>query len=346
MRKYLLMTLLLPSCASEVVAYQIGADGEPGAVAAGDGAGGADETGEHEDDQSGIWTLNVMNLSEVDLDHVEICFDASRLACAEAGDLASLETVTRAFAEMDVTQVQAFGFDASRAQWYTTALIEGIAPRDGDSFDVYVEELGCGLYQGDRFYLTLHGGVVAPTKSSGSTWDTGISWSDWDFISDVVDLVVDEYAGDLTGDISSEIVDGLGENLEAVTTGTVPPDMVYHLATYDAYDRVVVDDPSDDFPLANTVYHEYDRGESNNAATENTIFPVFDDSYVVSVPEGQQLYLNAYDVDTIGSDRIGGFTLDYETLQSYADCGLLSNAPGSELLLAMSVTVESLPAGD
>ncbi len=291
------------------------------------------------------WTLVVANETEFDLDLVEVCFDAEREDCTDWGGLTLGGEVAHVQERFDVDQVHVFGFDTSRQQWYTASLTE-LEVQNGDSYEVELEELACGLYEGNRFYVTFHKSVVYPTTASGAMWDNGFNWDNLDFITGIVDIVVDEYLGDASGDVAAEVADGLGESLEDVTTGTRPPDTVYHLGRYDEYENAVVDEPSDGFPNANYTYHEYDRSERDNPSTRNTIFPIWEDAYTVTIGDGKKLYMNAYDVDDIGSEREGGLSLTHEQLQAMADCGTVNNVVGTELFLSTSVTVQSLPDAD
>ncbi len=288
------------------------------------------------------WTLAIVNQTEFDLDLVEVCFDAEREDCTDWGALTLGHDVSQLQGRFDVDQVHVFGFDASRQQWYTASLAD-LQPQDGDQYEIELQALACGLYEGDRFYVTFHKSVVYPTTASGGMWDNGLNWDNLDFITGIVDIVVDEYLGDTSGDVAADVADGLGESLEDVTTGTRPPDTVYHLGRYDEYENAVVDDPSDGFDAANYTFHEYDRSERDNPSTRNTIFPIWEDSYTVTIGDGKKLYMNAYDVDDIGSEREGGLSLTHEQLQSMADCGLVNNVVGTELFLSTSVTVQSLP---
>jgi hypothetical protein len=100
---------------------------------------------------------------------------------------------------------------------------------------------------------------------------------------------------------------------------------------------------ADGFPNTLEVLHGYTRSESNDPGQSDTILPIFDDMYTVTLPTDQKLYLNAYDVDLVGSQRIGALSLDLETMRSFADCGRLGNVTGLEMLMGVALTVKSLP---
>jgi hypothetical protein len=288
------------------------------------------------------WSLVVQNNTSQALDRVQVCFDEARFDCLELGAMEDHTTATHTSERFDVTRLDVYGFDQGAQQWYRVSEA-AFTPVDEATTTLTLEALACGMYEGTKFYLTLHSAVIYPTTLSGAMWDGGVNWDNLDFITDVVDLAVTEYAGDSTGDLAATIADGLGESLDEVTNGTTPPDMVYHLGTYGQFTEASVAESKDGFPNALTTLHDYDRGESNDPAQANTIFPIFDDTYLVQLPTDQKLYVNAYDVDTIGSERIGGLSLEYDKLASYADCGRLGNVTGTELLMGMAVTVQSMP---
>lgn len=311
--------------------------------------------------------VRVINQTGADLGELLVCADEYQIDCQDLPPLLEGDYLEVPLT-LDLDDVLfALGGDPRVGQWYRDdidLLVE--PPEDGHVYDLVLEELGCGLYEGDRFHVTLHQMVIHPVKASNKTWDDDAHVPPW--IGDLASAITvggiaigAAAAGTplppgtplgLAGDIASTLVDGLGNEIANYINSQSSPDAAYHAGLYYDTDPASWLEAHDIDALA--TFHRYKRSEGESPSVENTILPVYDDEMIVLVSPGMRLVFNVFDVDfewdplnivdfTQNEERIGGIRLSNEDLRSMADCGPLLGVPGIDSVIGASMDVRSYP---